>query len=374
MSQRDYYEVLGVGRDASDAEIKSAYRKLALKYHPDRNKEDGAADKFKEATEAYSVLSDQEKRQRYDQFGHAGVGGGPGGGGGVPVDFGDIFSQFSDIFGGRAGGGGGGGGGSIFETLFGFGGGGGGRGRQRAQRGRSLRAAVEMTLEEVLSGTERTLTLRRRETCSDCSGGGGASGSTLEDCPGCGGSGAVHQQQGFFAVRTTCPRCNGEAKMHSKPCGSCRGSGLEERERELRVRIPAGIEDGAQIRLGSEGEAGVHGGPPGDLFVEVHVKPMEGFHRDGRDLYVEVPVTWPQAVLGAKIDIATLDGETRMTVPAGTPTGKLFRVRGQGLPKLHGGSRGDLLVRVYVTVPRKLDKEQKKLVKRLAEIDDKHQD
>lgn len=366
MAQRDYYEILGVGKEASDAEIKSAYRKLAMKFHPDRNKEDGAAEKFKEATEAYSVLSDSEKRQRYDRFGHAGVGGGPGGGGGVHVDLGDIFSQFSDIFGGARGGGGAG---SIFETLFGFGGGG-GRGRQRAQRGRSLRAAVEITLEEVLEGAERTLTLRRAEACRDCSGSGGGPGSELEDCPGCGGAGAVHQQQGFFAVRTTCPRCNGEARMHSKPCKTCGGSGQEERERELRVRIPAGIEDGAQIRLAGEGEAGVHGGPSGDLFVEVHVRAQEGFHRDGRDLYVEVPVGWPQAVLGDKIDVPTLQGETRMTVPSGTPTGKLFRVRGQGLPKLHGGARGDLLVRVWVTVPKKLDKEQKKLVKRLAEIDE----
>ena len=370
MAQRDYYEVLGVGREASDAEIKSAYRKLALKYHPDRNKEADASDRFKEATEAYSVLSDKEKRERYDRFGHAGVGGGPGGGGGVHVDFGDIFSQFSDIFGG----GGGQGGGSIFETLFGFGGGGGGRGRQRAQRGHSLRARVEIDLLEVLAGSERTITLRRAEACSTCSGGGGAPDSKLEECKTCHGSGAVHQQQGFFAVRTVCPRCQGQARLHSKPCASCKGSGQETRERELRVRIPAGIEDGAQIRLGGEGESGAHGGPAGDLFVEVLVRPREGFHRDGRDLYVEVPLGWPDAVLGTKLTVATLDGEARMTVPAGTPTGKLFRVRGQGLPKLHGGARGDLLVRVYVTVPTKLDKEQKKLVQRLAEIDEERKE
>jgi len=369
VAQRDYYEILGVGRDASDAEVKSAYRKLALKYHPDRNKEADASEKFKEATEAYSVISDKEKRERYDRFGHAGVGGGAGAGGGVHVDFGDIFSQFSDIFGG----GGGQGGGSIFETLFGFGGGGGARGRRRSQRGQSLRARVEIELDEVLQGTERTLALRRAETCSACSGEGGSPGSTLEDCTTCGGAGAVHQQQGFFAVRTVCPGCQGQARVHSKPCKTCHGSGQEPQERELRVRIPAGIEDGAQIRLGGEGEAGANGGPSGDLFVEVRVRPREGFHRDGRDLYVEVPLAWPKAVLGTKLTVATLDGEARMTVPAGTPTGKLFRVRGQGLPKLHGGSRGDLLVRVYVTVPDKLDKEQKKLVQRLAEIDEERE-
>ncbi|MHC4824242.1 MAG: molecular chaperone DnaJ [Planctomycetota bacterium] len=364
MSQRDYYEVLGVGRDASDADIKSAYRKLAMKFHPDRNKEEGASEKFKEATEAYGILSDSDKRARYDRFGHAGVAGGPGGGG-PAVDFGDIFSQFSDIFGGRGGGGGGGG---IFETLFGFGG---GRGRNQGQPGRSLRAGVEISLQEVLDGTSRTLSLRRNESCDSCEGSGAAPGGVKEACSGCGGQGSVHQQQGFFAVRTACPRCQGEGTVITKPCGTCRGSGLELKEREIEVQIPAGIEDGAQIRLGGQGESGRGGAPDGDLFVEIQVAEQSGFHRDGRDLYTEVPLTWPQAVLGDKIIVKTLDSEARMSVPSGTPTGKLFRIANQGLPRLHGGARGDLLVRVYVDVPKKLSREQKSLVKKLRELEEK---
>ncbi|MDA1260046.1 MAG: molecular chaperone DnaJ [Planctomycetota bacterium] len=356
MAQRDYYEVLGVARDASEADIKSAYRKLALKFHPDRNKDAGASDKFKEATEAYSVLSDESKRAQYDRFGHAGVGAGPGGGG-VQFDINDILSQFSDVFGG--------GGGSIFETLFGFGRGGSGQGT----RGRSLRAAVEIGLEEVLEGTERTLTLRRAETCASCSGSGAAPGAKVESCPTCRGRGAVAQQQGFFAVRTACPRCSGRGQTVSKACEGCGGEGRASKQSELRVRIPAGIESGAQIRLSGEGEAGAQSGPPGDLFVEVRVREREGFHRDGRELYVEVPISWPQAVLGDRIHVPTLDGEARMSVPAGTATGKLFRIRGQGLPPLHGGSRGDLMVRVFVNVPEKLNREQKSLVKRLFEIE-----
>jgi molecular chaperone DnaJ len=366
VSQRDYYEILGVGKDSSDSEIKSAYRKLAMKYHPDRNKEEGASDKFKEATEAYSVLSDGEKRARYDRFGHAGVSGGPGGGGGVNVDFGSIFEQFGDIFGGR--GGGGGRGGSIFESLFG---GGGGRGRSQGNPGRSLRASVDIDMHDVLNGTERTITLRRPENCGSCKGSGSAPGGKRETCTTCQGQGAVHQQQGFFAVQTACPRCHGEGTLISKPCGSCRGSGQEVKEREISVKIPAGIDDGAQIRLTGQGEAGRQGGPDGDLFVEVRVADEPRFHRDGSDLYTEIPVSWAQAVLGDKLVVETLEGEARMTMPAGTATGKLFRIRGQGLPRLHGGSRGDLLVRVFVDVPTKLTREEKSLVKKMLELDRK---
>ncbi|MCP4094184.1 MAG: molecular chaperone DnaJ [Planctomycetes bacterium] len=368
MSQRDYYEVLGVGKQASDADIKSAYRKLAMKYHPDRNKEEGASDKFKEATEAYSVLSDSEKRTRYDRFGHAGVAGGPGGGGGVNVDFGSIFEQFGDIFGGRRGGGGGGGG-SIFESLFGFGGG--GRSRNQGQPGRSLRASVDIDMHDVLNGTERTITLRRNENCGSCDGSGSAPGGKRETCSTCKGQGAVHQQQGFFAVQTACPRCQGEGTLISKPCGSCRGSGQEVKEREISVKIPAGIDDGAQIRLSGQGESGRMGGHDGDLFVEVRVADEPRFHRDGSDLYTEIPINWSQAVLGDKLVVETLEGEARMTMPAGTPTGKLFRIRGQGLPRLHGGNRGDLLVRVFVDVPTKLTREEKSLVKKVLELDRK---
>ncbi len=366
MSQRDYYEILGVEKSSSDAEIKSAYRKLAMKYHPDRNKDEGAAEKFKEATEAYSVLSDGDKRARYDRFGHAGVAGGPGGAGGVNVDFGSIFEQFGDIFGGR---GGGGGGGSIFESLFGFGGG--GRGRSQGTPGRSLRASVDIDMHDVLHGAERTISLRRPESCDSCHGSGSAPGGKRETCTTCQGQGAVHQQQGFFAVQTACPRCQGEGTLISKPCGTCRGSGHEVKEREISVKIPAGIDDGAQIRLSGQGEAGRQGGPDGDLFVEVRVADEPRFHRDGSDLYTEIPVNWSQSVLGDKLVVETLEGEARMTMPAGTASGKLFRIRGQGLPRLHGGSRGDLLVRVFVEVPTKLTREEKSLVKKMLELDRK---
>ena len=358
MAQRDYYEILGVARAAGEADVKSAYRKLALKYHPDRNKEAGASEKFKEATEAYSVISDPEKRAAYDRHGHAGVGSGAAGGG-VPVDFEDIFRDFADVFGG------GGAGGGIFESLFG----GQGRGGAGGNRGRSLRAAVEIGLEEVLSGTERTLKLRRAEPCETCHGSGAAAGSKRETCPTCRGRGAVAQQQGFFAVRTSCPRCAGQGSVVEKPCKTCTGEGRVPKQSELRVKIPAGIESGAQIRLAGEGEAGPNGGLAGDLFVEVQVRERDGFHRQGQDLYVEVPLTWPQATLGDRLHVPTLEGQARMTVPAGTPSGKLFRIRSQGLPPLHGGARGDLLVRVYVAVPEKLSREQKSLVKRLFEID-----
>ncbi len=360
MSQRDYYEVLGVSRDAGGAEIKSAYRKLAMKYHPDRNKEEGAADSFKEATDAYGILSDSEKRQRYDQFGHAGVQSGPGGGAGYNPQ--DIFSQFGDIFGGGRGGGAG----SIFEQLFGGGGGGNPNG---PRQGRSLRAAVAISLQEVLSGAERTLKLTREVSCKSCNGSGGAPGSKVQTCSTCGGHGQVQQQQGFFAVRTACPACQGEGQRITKPCGSCRGQGREKAKNEITVKIPAGIEDGQQIRVSGQGEAGYKGGPAGDLFVEVQVRPQDGFQRDGRDLYIEVPVSWPAATLGDKIVVPTLEGETRLSIPAGSPTGKLFPLKGHGLPSIRGRGRGDLLVRIWIEVPTKLGREEKSIVKKLHEID-----
>ncbi|MFT7516586.1 MAG: molecular chaperone DnaJ [Myxococcota bacterium] len=359
MSQRDYYETLGVARDASDSDIKSAYRKLALKYHPDRNKEEGADGKFKEASEAYSILSDKEKRPRYDQFGHAGVGGGPGGGG-PHVDLNDIFSQFGDIFGGGRGGG------SIFETMFG----GGGR-AQENHAGRSLRASVDISLLEVLNGAERTLSLRRKESCSTCTGSGAAPGGTVETCDGCRGHGVVQQRQGFFVSQAECPRCSGRGKTISKPCGTCRGTGHQAKRTEISVTIPAGIDDGAQIRLTGQGEAGSNNAPSGDLYVEVNVRSLDGFIRQGRDLFTEVPITWMQAVLGDKIVVKTLDNEAKMTVPAGTATGKMFRISGQGLPKLHGGNRGNLHVRVIVSVPTKISREEKSLVKELHKLNKK---
>lgn len=360
MSQRDYYEILGVSRSAGDAEIKSAYRKLALKYHPDRNQEEGAAERFKEAAEAYAVLSDAEKRQRYDQFGHAGVqgGGGFGGAGGAGMNIEDIFSQFGDIFGGRGGGG-------LFENLFG---GFSGAEAGGAARGRSLRARVTIELEDVLEGTERTLVVRRNVNCGSCHGSGAEPGTSPETCPQCHGRGRVHQQRGFLAVASTCPQCSGRGEIISSPCGTCRGSGQEEKRSEISVKIPAGIDEGAQIRVTGMGDAGFGGGPPGDLFVAVQIREKDGFHRDGRDLYVELPITYPQAALGDKILVPTLEGDVKMSVPAGTPTGKLFRLRGHGLPKLHGGRRGDLMVRVYVSVPTKLTRDERNAIKELQRL------
>lgn len=354
-AQRDLYEVLGVPKTADEGAIKSAYRKKALEHHPDRNKgDDAAAEKFKEAAEAYAVLSDPAKRQRYDQFGHAGVQGGQGG-----VHFEnleDIFSQFGDIFGGHGGG--------LFENLFGF-----GRGQRSQSRGRSLRIAVPVNLDEVLHGTERTVSLRRNENCDSCGGDGAAKGTSRTPCPYCQGRGEVQKQQGFFAVRATCPQCRGQGSVVQKPCESCHGEGLVQKEREISLEIPAGIEDGAQIRRRGDGEPEQGGGPAGDLYCEVHCQPHERFHRDGRDLYCELPFSYTQLALGDKVPVATLDGEVRMTIPGGTPTGKLFRLRGKGLPRLHGGSRGDLLVRVVVEVPENLDRKEKAHLKKLAEIE-----
>ena len=357
MTQRDYYEVLGLARDVDAGAIKKAYRKLALKYHPDRNQDDEkAAERFKEAAEAYAVLSDPEKRRTFDQFGHAGLG---GAGGGPHFNMEDIFSQFGDIFGGHGGGGG------IFDNLFsGF-----NRGGNSQRQGRSLRAAVSITLLEVLHGAKRTIALSRNESCGGCGSSGSAAGSQAESCPTCRGRGQVHQQQGFFAVRTVCPSCQGEGSVISNPCGLCAGSGLAEARREIEVKIPAGIDDGSQIRLGGEGDSGRKGAPAGDLFVEVRIKPQDTFHRDGNDLYFEVPITFATAALGARITVPTLEKEASLKIPAGTPTGKVFRLKGQGLPRLHGGRRGDQLVRVFIDIPTKLSSEQKKLIRKLSELD-----
>ncbi|TAH35920.1 MAG: molecular chaperone DnaJ [Planctomycetota bacterium] len=364
MAQRDYYEVLGVPRDADPETIKRAFRKLALQYHPDRNKEPDADKKFKAVAEAYAVLSDPEKRSRYDRLGHAGVSGAAGqAGAGIHFDnLEDIFTRFADVFGGSGG---------LFENLFGFGGGRGGDGtRGAAARGRSLRVPVEIDLVDVLHGVERSIQYARHDRCGTCQGSGAAPGSgSVQACPVCGGRGHVTQQQGFLAFRSACPRCGGQGRIVQKPCVTCHGSGTETRRRELAVRIPAGIEDGAQIRLPGEGDAGQAGGPHGDLFVEVHVREHPSFHREGRDLYTEVSMRYTQAALGDKLRVPTLEGETRLEIPAGTPTGKLFPLRGQGLPKLHGGRRGDLYARVFVEVPPRLSREHKSLLRKLYEFE-----
>ena len=361
---RDYYEVLGVGRDVDEAELKKAYRKLALKYHPDRNKGDEAASgKFKEVAEAYEVLSDAEKRRIYDQFGHDGLKGQGFGAGGV-----DPFSIFESFFGNRAGGGGGGGGfGSIFEEFFG-GTGGGGRGANPRQ-GSHLRVSVHVTLAEAHAGTERTITLKRNEHCGTCKGSGAAAGSTPERCSRCAGRGRVQVQQGFFMMQSACPDCRGEGTVIKNPCADCRGSGVQPQSRDITVRIPKGIEDGSQLRVQGEGEPGERGGPRGDLFCVVSVDPHPLFRRQEDDLLCEVPIGFAQAALGAEIEVPTLAGPTVLKIPAGTQSGKVFRMRGMGMPSVYGHGLGDMHVRVQVETPRKLGARQKELLAELASIE-----
>ena len=350
MSKRDYYEVLGVARGASEPDIKSAYRKLAFKYHPDRNpgsKE--AEEKFKEAAEAYAVLADAEKRSMYDRFGHAGVRG-TGAGGFDPT----VFNGFEDILGGLG-------------DMFGFGDiFGGGTRRRGPQRGADLRYDLEITFEEAARGTETTVQIPRQELCETCKGTGAAEGSKPTSCPQCQGRGQIRIQQGPFMLARTCGYCRGTGSIIAKPCATCRGAGRVEKERKLTVRVPAGIATGQRLRLSSEGEAGPSGGPAGDLYVVIHVQEHDFFQRDGNDLYCEIPVNFPTVALGGEITIPTLDGTESFKVPEGTESGTTFRVRGKGMPDVSGRGRGDLLVTVKVVTPAKLTREQKKLLQQLA--------
>ncbi len=353
MSKRDYYEILGVVKTASDQEIKAAYRKLAVKYHPDKNSGDKELEeKFKEAAEAYAVLSDAEKRARYDRFGHAGVGAGAGAG------FDPGFTNIEDIF-----------------DLFGFGdvfGGGGARGGRRsaAQRGSDLRYDLEITLEEAATGKSEQMRIPRLETCDECEGKGAAKGTSPERCATCEGSGQVRYQQGFFSVSRTCGSCRGSGQIIKTPCSNCRGQGRVERSKNLEVKIPAGVETGSRLRIVGEGEGGMGGGPAGDLYVVLHVAEHESFERQGANLYASVPVSFAQAALGAEIDVKTLDGEEKLKVPAGTQTGTVFRLKGHGLPNLGGRGKGDLFVAVSLVTPKTLTREQRKILEQLAEIED----
>jgi molecular chaperone DnaJ len=359
--KRDYYEVLGVPKNADAEEIKKAYRRIALKYHPDKNPGDKEAEEiFKEAAEAYEVLSDKEKRAQYDKYGHAGVGSGASHFGSVE----DIFSAFGDIFGGR--------GGSIFEQIFeGFAGG--PRG-QRAQRGRGahLKVDLEITLQDVADGVKKTITIQRSETCDDCRGTGAQAGTSPKRCGQCGGRGFVAVQQGFFAMRSTCPNCRGTGEIIERPCRSCGGTGRVPKEREVAVTIPPGVDDGMQLRLSGEGEAGPHGGARGDLYVEVHVKEHPLFRRSGEDVLLELPIGFAQATLGAEIEVPTLKGKSKLTVPKGTQSGTMLRMRGQGLPRLDGYGVGHQLVRVMVEVPTKLTAEQDELLRKYATLEQKN--
>lgn len=352
MSRHDYYEVLGVGKTASDQEIKSAYRKLALKYHPDRNQGNkGAEEKFKEAAEAYAVLADGDKRARYDRFGHAGVSGASGAG---PQGFDpSVFSEFQDIFGGLG-------------DIFGLGGAFGGARRQGPQRGSDLRYDLEIKFEQAAKGVDTTIQIPRQETCGSCKGSGAAPGSSPTTCPQCRGAGQLRYQQGFFTVARTCGQCRGAGKVIAKPCHACHGQGTVEQTRKLTVKIPAGIATGQRLRLSGEGEAGSLGGPAGDLYVVIFVQEHEFFQRDGNDLHCQVPVHFTTLALGAEIKVPGLDGHETVKIPESTQTGTTFRLRGKGMPDVSGRGHGDLLVTVHASTPKKITKEQRKLLEQLA--------
>ena len=349
-SRRDYYEVLGVPRDADEEAVKRAYRKAALQWHPDRNPGNARA---------YQVLSDGEKRRRYDQYGHAGVEAAPAGRGGFEGGFVSPEDLFASFFGG----------GGAFEEFFGGGGGGG----FRSQRGAHLVASVEVSFEEMARGMERTLRVRRRDRCDACRGSGAKVGTAPSSCQTCGGSGAVQRSAGFFALRTTCPRCRGRGTVVRDPCPACRGEGRVTGEHEITIRIPAGIEDGTRLRVAGEGEAGEEGGPHGDLYVEVRVRPHPFFEREGPDVYCVVPVSFARAALGGDVEVPTLQGKSMLKVPRGTQGGQVLRMRGLGIPDPRGrGGRGDQLVRVVVEVPQKLTKRETELLRELETLQEEH--
>ena len=357
--KRDYYEVLGVAKTASADEIKSAYRKLAMKYHPDRNPGDKAAEeKFKEAAEAYDVLHDPEKRQRYDQLGHQAFQGGAGGYGPGGMNMDDIFSMFGDLFGGRGGGFSGGFGG--FEEMFG-----GGRRQQRRadpngpRRGDDMTFRLEIDFDEAIFGSERELELTLPEQCSECGGTGAAAGSRRVTCKTCGGAGVVIGGSGFFQVRQTCPTCGGEGSVLEKPCRKCRGTGHVSAPRKIALKIPAGVDDGSRLRLAGKGGGGLRGGENGDLYVQLSVRESDIFEREGQYLGVDIPVSPVLAALGGTVSVPTPEGEAQLKIPAGTPNGKVFRLRGKGVPSLRGGPAGDLDARIVFEVPANLDRKQR---------------
>ena len=348
MSKRDYYEILGIAREANDQQIKSAYRKLALKYHPDRNPGDKTAEEaFKEAAEAYAVISDPEKRAAYDRYGHAGVGAGAGFDPNAFAGFEDIFGNLGDLFG--------------FGDMFG-----GRRRRGGPQRGADLRYDLESSFEESFTGTETTLQIPREETCETCTGTGAAPGTSVDTCNQCRGTGQQRFQQGFLTVARPCPTCRGTGKIISKPCQACRGAGRVARDRKLTAKIPAGIATGQRLRLYGEGEHGSAGGPPGDLYVVVHVQEHKLFQRDGDDLYCELPIAFPTLALGGDVRVPTMTEEEELRIPAGTQAGARFKVRGKGMPNVSGRGHGDLYAIVRVAVPKKLTKDQKHLLEELA--------
>jgi len=352
MSKRDYYEVLGVSRNASEAELKKAYRRAAQKYHPDRNPDNKEAEeKFKECKEAWEVLSDSQKRAAYDQFGHAGVdpsmGAGGGFGGAGAAGFGDIF-------------------GDVFGDIFGGGRGRGGAGGQRVYRGSDLRYNLELSLEDAVAGTEVKIRVPTLVSCSACGGSGAKKGSKPKTCTTCGGHGQVRMQQGFFSLQQTCPHCHGAGTVISDPCTTCHGKGRVEERKVLSVKVPAGVDTGDRIRLAGEGEAGANGGPPGDLYVQIQVKQHPIFEREDNNLFCEVPISFVTAALGGELEVPTLNGRVNLKIPSETQTGKMFRLRGKGVKPVRGGAIGDLLCRVKVETPVNLTRRQKDLLQEFS--------
>jgi len=348
-TKRDYYEVLGVNRHASEEELKSSYRKLALKYHPDRNPNDKAAEeKFKEAAEAYEVLRDREKRSLYDQFGHAGLeSSGFSGFGG----FEDIFSSFGD----------------IFEDFFGFGTR--SRSRSRTQRGADLRYDLTLSFMDAAFGTETEIDVSKFETCTECAGNGCEPGSSPETCHQCAGSGQISRSQGFFTVRTTCPACRGNGRVILRPCPKCRGNGQVQVTKRVSVKIPAGVDNGSRLRLSGEGEPGLYGGPSGDLYVFIHVQPHEFFERRDNDVICQVPISFVQAALGDKITVPTLDGSKTLDIPKGTQPGDVFYLHGEGIPSLRTRKRGEQIIQVAIKTPTNLSKKQEDLLREFAKLE-----
>jgi molecular chaperone DnaJ len=351
LSKRDYYEVLGVSRSTDEAELKTAYRTIAMRDHPDRNPGDVAAeDRFKEASEAYAVLSDPEKRRAYDQFGFAGVGAGAPGG---FQDFGDL-GNFGEVFG------------DLFGDLFGGRRGGGSR-RGRGQRGADLRYNLEIELADVLEGIEAQIEIPKMRACETCEGSGARPGTSPETCSRCHGAGQIDMQQGFFRISRPCDVCAGAGEIVRDRCSDCRGAGRVESDQTISVRVPPGVDEGTRLRLMGEGEAGVGGGPPGDLYVVVSLKPHSMFERDGGDLHCEVPVQFVQAALGAEIEVPTIEGKVKLQVPPGTQSGKVIRLRGKGLTTLRSSTRGDEMVHIFVETPTKLTARQRELLEAFAE-------
>ena len=364
MNKRDYYKVLGISKDAGAEDIKKAYRKLAFKYHPDKNigREKEAEEKFKEVSEAYEVLSDSQKRATYDQFGHAGMEGAFKGGGFSWSD----FSHFDDLRGWGFDLG------DIFEDFAGsiFGGGFGGRsGRRGPRRGTSLRYSLEIDFMDAAFGTEKTITIQRAESCSNCKGSGAKPGTSPKTCERCKGSGQVGVRRGFFSIRTTCDLCGGSGQVITNPCDDCKGSGKTAEKRTLSVKIPAGVDTGASLRLMGEGEAGEKGGPHGNLYVVMHVKPHHFFERHGDDVVCQIPISYPQAALGAEIEVPTLEDNHLLNIPPGTQPLEIFRIKNKGIHRLHGFGRGDQIVQVVVKVPTELTDRQRELLEEFQKSD-----